>query len=76
MFENCKSLILQDKCNIEIFLSPVHYGTQFNDKLSFSKQIVTVNHLYIWWVFLFGCIGVTKILDREIQFRIHLHNKQ
>ena len=21
--ENCKSLVLQDKCNIEIFLSPV-----------------------------------------------------
>ena len=23
MSENCKSLVLQDKCNIEIFLSPV-----------------------------------------------------
>ena len=25
--ENCKSLVLQDKCNIEIFLSP-GYGNQ------------------------------------------------
>ena len=23
--ENCKSLVLQDKCNIEIFLSPKEY---------------------------------------------------
>ena len=29
MSENCKSLVLQDKCNIEIFLSPASSNYEF-----------------------------------------------
>ena len=38
MSENCKSIVLQDKCNIEIFLSPV---TQHDRMHAFCFQAVT-----------------------------------
>ena len=42
MSENCKSLILQDKCNIEIFLSPdieISF-VAILDKILSSKRII------------------------------------
>ena len=36
--ENCKRLVLQDKCNIEVFLSPVVY-TVGNDHANLLNSI-------------------------------------
>ena len=40
MSENYKSLVLQDKCNIEIFLSPV---TDY-----YIYTLISVIHLHFW----------------------------
>ena len=44
MSENCKLLVLQDKCNIEIFLSPVY------DNSYRSKFILRVGAIVVWWI--------------------------
>ena len=44
MSEKCKSLVLQDKCNIEIFLSPVEPG--LNWLLTRLAQLCRNNSLY------------------------------
>ena len=40
MSENCKSLILQDKCSLEIFLSPVPLS--INNILACGKQLLAL----------------------------------
>ena len=42
--ENCKSLVLQDKCNIEIFLSPghMHIGGGFQDYIEIRTLRLTL----------------------------------
>ena len=43
--ENCKSLILQDKCNIEIVLSPGAFVTGILFGFSFTELFVFFLHV-------------------------------
>ena len=53
MSENCKSLILQDKCNIEIFLSP-------------ERKILILGHSFNLMLLAIQT-KIFKIKDHEIQ---------
>ena len=59
MSENCRSLVLQDKCHIEIFLSPELYKNCVN----YGQFINHLKLLFFLLCFVVVCDGPVKKLS-------------
>ena len=62
--ENCQSLILQDKCNIELFLSPVVLADSLNRVLLFMmiKIHIELSLVLYWSRVVWVTIGLLSVI--------------